>query len=262
MTVRPRTLTLPRARAIVRAATPDTIAKVSAVALSRIAAPLVALATMVVIVAAAVAVFFNPLWVAFEQDRTGAPALLGYATDDVRAATASILGEFCFGPGTFAVEVNGEPVLNPRERQHMADVRGVVLAFAALAIGSILVLLLAARSRRPRTWAWQAVAVGSGLLAGGVVIAGVLAALFFEQAFEVFHRLLFPAGSYSFDPTSERLVQLFPMQFWNETSIALAVVLLTFSLIVAAVALRRLPAELPGVDASAIPRATGRCAAS
>ena len=230
--------------------------KVSAAAVRRIAAPLVLLSTMVVIVAAAVALFFNPLWVAFEQDRTSVPALLGYAPDDVRAATNSILGEFLFGPGTFAVEVNGEAVLNPRERGHMADVRAVVSGFVGLTIGSIVVLVLAARSRPPRTWAWQSVALGSGLLAGGMVIAGAFVALFFEQVFEVFHRLLFPAGSYTFDPTSERLVQLFPMPFWSETSIALAVVLLALSLAIAALALRRLPAEAPGVDVAAIPRTT------
>lgn len=243
-------------RPTVRAATPTTMTKVSAAAVRRVAAPLVALATMVVIVAAAVALFFNPLWVAFEQDRTGAAELLGLAPRDVGTATESILAEFLFGPGTFAVEVNGEPLLNPRERQHMADVRGVVVAFAGLALVSIVVLALAARSRGPRTWAWQAVAVGSGLLAGGVVIAGIFAALFFEQAFEFFHRLLFPAGSYSFDPASERLVQLFPMQFWSETSIALAVVLLALSLAVAAIALRRLPAETSVVDGAPIPRTT------
>lgn len=230
--------------------------KVSAAAVRRIAAPLVLLATMVVIVAAAVALFFNPLWVAFEQDRTGVPALLGYAPDDVRAATNSILGEFVFGPGTFAVEVNGEAVLNPRERGHMGNVRSVVTGFAGVTIVSILVLALAARSRPPRTWAWQSVAIGSGLLAGGMVIAGLFVALFFEQAFEFFHRLLFPAGSYTFDPTSERLVQLFPMPFWSETSIALAVVLLALSLAIAALALRRLLAEAPGVDVAAIPRVT------
>ena len=57
------------------------------------------------IVAVSVVVFFNPIWVAFEQDRTGVAALLGYTPDQVRTATNAILGEFAFGPGTFAVEV-------------------------------------------------------------------------------------------------------------------------------------------------------------
>ena len=224
---------------------------VSATVGRRIAAPLVAGATIVVIVAAAVALFFNPVWVAFEQDRTGVPGIIGFTPDDVRGATNSILAEFVVGPGTFAVEVDGRPVLNARERGHMADVRNVVLAFAALTVASIVVLVVAARAPRPRTWLWRAVAAGAAVLAGSMVVVGVFVALLFEAAFEFFHRLLFPAGSYTFDPATDRLVQLFPMPFWSETSIALAVVLLGLSLAVTAVALRRLPRSDEGVDVRA-----------
>ena len=50
----------------------------------------------------------------------------------------------------------------------------------------------------------------------------------FDALFEVFHRIFFAGGSYSFDPRTERLVQLFPDRFWFETSTALAVVLVAF----------------------------------
>ena len=206
-----------------------------------------AFATVVVIVAAAVALFFNPIWVAIEQERTGVAAIIGFSPEEVRTATNSILAEFVFGPGTFAVEVDGRPVLNDRERGHMADVRAVVIGFAAIVLMAAVILFAAARAARPRTWVWQGVAVGAGLLAGGMLVAGIFVVLFFEAAFEFFHRLLFPAGSYTFDPASDRLVQLFPMTFWSETSIALATVLLVLSLGVAAIALRRLPAG--GADA-------------
>ena len=198
------------------------------------------------IVAVSVVVFFNPIWVAFEQDRTGVAALLGYTPDQVRTATNAILGEFAFGPGTFAVEVNGQPVLNEREQGHMADVRRVVTWFAF--------------SDDPRGRG-----AGGGVPRGGpspclVLAVGRRAAhcslrpsscrpvcsscCSSTPTFEIFHRLLFPAGSYSFDPLNERLVQLFPMTFWSETSIALSVVLLGSSLLVAAFALRRVaPAD-------------------
>ena len=192
------------------------------------------------IVAVSVIVFFNPVWVAFEQDRTGVAELLGYTPEQVRTATNAILGEFVFGPGTFAVEVNGEPVLNEREQGHMADVRRVVIWFAILTILAAVGLAVAyRRAARPRAWFWQSVGGGALLLAAVVMSAGVFVLLFFDLTFELFHRLLFPAGSYSFDPLNERLVQLFPMAFWSETSIALSVVLLGISLLVAAFALRR-----------------------
>jgi integral membrane protein (TIGR01906 family) len=215
---------------------------VSAAAGRRVASILVGVATAVVIVAVAVVLFFNPIWVAFEQDRTGVPQLLGYTPEQVRTATNAILGEFAFGPGTFAVEVNGQPVLNERERGHMADVRRVATWFAILTIVAAVGLAVAyRRAPKPRAWFWQAVGAGGLVLAAAVLSAGVFVLLFFDQTFELFHRLLFPAGSYSFDPLNERLVQLFPMTFWSETAIALSVVLIVISLVVAGVALRRVP---------------------
>ena len=209
----------------------------------RLASPLVAIATIVTIVAAAVALFLNPIWVDFEQARTGVPAITGYTPEQVRDISARVLGEFVVGPGTFAMTVGGQAVFNPREQGHLADVRTVLIGLGVFALLSIVVLVVAARSSRSRTWMWQAVAVGSGVLTAAVVVAGVAFAVFFQAAFELFHRIFFPAGSYTFDPTTERLVQLFPLQFWSETSILLSIVLLAIALGVLAVALRRLPAR-------------------
>jgi uncharacterized membrane protein len=79
-------------------------------------------------------------------------------------------------------------------------------------------------------------------------VVGLAFAILFDQAFELFHELFFPAGTYTFDPRSERLVQLFPDQFWSETSIALAGAVLIVAVIVAAGASR-----LAGLQACALP---------
>jgi uncharacterized membrane protein len=55
--------------------------------------------------------------------------------------------------------------------------------------------------------------------------------LFFDQIFELFHEIFFAPGTYLFNSTSEKLVQLFPDQFWSETSIALAGVVLLLAVI-------------------------------
>ena len=68
------------------------------------------------------------------------------------------------------------------------------------------------------------------MLAGGVVVVGLAFAVFFDQAFELFHQIFFPPGTYMFDPRTEKLVQLFPDQFWSETSLALALAVLILSL--------------------------------
>jgi uncharacterized membrane protein len=55
----------------------------------------------------------------------------------------------------------------------------------------------------------------------GIAVAAVIATFFFDAAFELFHRLFFPSGSYTFDPRTDRLVQLFPFDFWSETTLVL-----------------------------------------
>ena len=75
-------------------------------------------------------------------------------------------------------------------------------------------------------------------LVATLVVGGIVALVAFDTLFEVFHRLFFAGGSYTFDPRTERLVQLFPFQFWQETAIALGVVAIVAALIVAAFATR------------------------
>ena len=75
-------------------------------------------------------------------------------------------------------------------------------------------------------------------LVGGVIVAGAIAAVAFDAVFEIFHRLFFPGGTYTFDPSTDRLVQLFPFDFWSETTIVLGVVIIALALIVWAIARR------------------------
>ena len=157
--------------------------------------------------------------------------------------------------GDFAVEVNGQPVLNERERGHMADVRTVFRGLWILAIVSVVVLVAASR-RADRGRTWRAVRGGAIGLSVGVVIAGVVGFFAFDQLFELFHTIFFPAGSYLFDPLTDRLVQLFPFAFWYETAMVVGAVIIGVSLVVAFVAGRRAaahrapePAAGPGGDA-------------
>jgi uncharacterized membrane protein len=76
-----------------------------------------------------------------------------------------------------------------------------------------------------------------------IVAAGAVAAVAFDAAFEVFHRLFFAAGTYNFDPQTYRLVQLFPDAFWSETTMAVGALTLVLSLVVALIATRRLRAQ-------------------
>ena len=199
----------------------------------RVATAVAGVATPFVIVGAAVLLFLNPIWVGFDQDRSDVAALTGYTSPQVRQVTGSILSDLVFGPPNFDVTLNGAPVLESRERSHMADVRKVLLSLGLVALlAAVLLALVGLASRGGRRF-WRAVSMGARVLAVGVVVVGGAFALFFDWAFATFHEIFFPAGTYMFDPRSSRLVQLFPDQFWSETSVAIAVAVFALAVAVA-----------------------------
>jgi integral membrane protein (TIGR01906 family) len=203
----------------------------------RAASILIGLATAIVIVTLAVLPFLTPQWVAFEQDRAQAAAWTGFTADELRTSTDAILADLVLGR-SFDVQVNGTPVLNQREQAHMADVRTVFRGLWILAAISAVVLVAASR-RSDRAGTWRAVRGGAIGLTIGVVIVGVVGLVAFDRLFELFHEVFFPAGSYLFDPATDRLVQLFPFQFWEETAMVVGIVIIAASLAVAAVGGRR-----------------------
>jgi len=222
----------------------------------RLAALATAIAAAVVVIAIAILPFLTPAWVSFEQGRTHAATLAGYTTDELSGATNAILHDLVLGPPDFAVTVRGAPVLEERERAHMRDVRGVFAGFYALAIVAavgLAVLCVGARRMGHPERAWSAIAAGMRWLIVGVVVAGVIAAVAFDALFEVFHELFFPAGSFTFDPRTYHLVQLFPFDFWSETTIVVGVVIVALAAVVAVVAGRR--ARAAGIPQPATPAA-------
>lgn len=208
----------------------------------RIAAAATGLSAAVVVIALAILPFLTPAWVSFEQGRTNATGLTGYSEPDLRTATNSILHDLVLGPPEFAVQVGGAPVLEERERAHMRDVRGVFAGFFALAVAclvGLVALVAGARWAGHLERAWRAIATGMRWLIVGIVIAGVAVTFAFDAVFEVFHRLFFPGGSYTFDPRTDHLVQLFPFDFWSETTIVLGAVIVVVAAVIAVIAARQ-----------------------
>ena len=213
---------------------------------STLASLAIGLATALVVTALVVAPFLTPAWVSFEQGRAESAAWTGFAPADLRTATDAILHDLVIGPPAFDVALDGTPVLKPAERSHMRDVRGVFTGFYVLALvaaGVLVVTAVASRgSATRRAEAWRSVRRGAIGLAVVIIVAGAVAAVAFDAAFEVFHRLFFAPGSYNFDPRTDRLVQLFPDAFWSETSLVVGGVILAVSLGVAWLGTRRLRA--------------------
>jgi integral membrane protein (TIGR01906 family) len=209
---------------------------------SRLADAWIGLATALAILALTIPFFLNPAWVGFEQGRAGATGWTGFSEAELGEATNAILGDLVVGPPDFDVMLDGVPVLAERERTHMRDVRGVFIGFFALAIAaSVSALVIAARrSGDGRVATWRAVQAGALGLIAALVVGAFIAFFAFDALFETFHRLFFASGSYSFDPGTDRLVQLFPFTFWNETAIAVGAVSILIGLLVALFAARRL----------------------
>jgi integral membrane protein (TIGR01906 family) len=208
----------------------------------RLAAVATAVAAAVVVIAIAILPFLTPAWVSFEQGRTHAAELTGYSPAQLAVATNAILHDLVIGPPEFAVTVDGTPVLDAREQAHMRDVRGVFAGFGLLAVvaaAGLVVLAVGARRMGHPERAWAAIAAGMKGLIVAIVVAGIVATVAFDAAFELFHRLFFPGGSYTFDPRTDRLVQLFPFDFWSETTIVLGVVIVVIAACLAVVAGRR-----------------------
>jgi integral membrane protein (TIGR01906 family) len=231
----------------------------------RVASFATGLAAAIVVIAIAILPFLTPAWVSFEQGRAQAELWTRYDTGELTTATNAILHDLVLGPPAFDVQVAGAPVLEERERAHMRDVRGVFAGFfvlAAVAAVALVALVLGARRAGHPGRAWRAIGSGMKGLAVGVVVAGVIATFFFDAAFEIFHRLFFPSGSYTFDPRTDRLVQLFPFDFWSETTLVLGVAILAIAGAVWLAARRlgarasdltyRAPAERAGVGQSPI----------
>lgn len=208
----------------------------------RLAAIVTGGAAAIVVIAIAILPFLTPAWVSFEQGRAQAAAWTGYSEADLSVATNAILHDLVLGPPDFAVAVGGRPVLAERERSHMRDVRGVFAGFfliAAIAAVGLLALAAGARRMSHPERAWAAIRNGMRGLIIGVVVAGAIAAVAFDQLFEIFHTLFFPAGSFTFDPRTDRLVQLFPFDFWSETTIVLGTLIVVMAAVVAVAAGRR-----------------------
>ena len=207
-----------------------------------LAALVTGLSATLVIVALSILPFLNPVWVGFEQGRAQAAAWTGYTPAQLEAVTNPILVDLVIGPPDFDVTLDGAPVLKEAERAHMRDVRGVFFGFFAVAAVAAVVLgamFLAARGSVARQRFWQRLAKTGLVNVVVTIVGGIAGLLFFDSAFIAFHEIFFPGGNYLFDPRTDKLVQLFPEQFWVESTIGVGVVIIGLSLLLRSVAGRR-----------------------
>ena len=184
----------------------------------------VSAATIVVIVVLALMPLLTPLFIHPALDAAGSAGLLGLYSASTRDVSDRTVVDLLSFSGSFTFEgPSGAPFFDPSERAHLGDARALLwVALVAGALSAVAVALALVRHRDPERRAiWRAVSRGGAVAATGAVVVGVIGALAFESLFTLFHEVAFPGGNWAFDPTTQRLVQLYPLGFWQVAAAAL-----------------------------------------
>jgi len=120
-------------------------------------------------------------------------------------------------------------LFNQREILHMADVRDLfrlvyrIHEFALVyVVAYIAAVYLWSRERSMRRLAKDGVTAGVATV-GILSVAAVGVLLGFDAIFEQFHLLSFSNDFWQLDPRTDRLVQMFPMGFWFDVTLAVGV---------------------------------------
>lgn len=131
--------------------------------------------------------------------------------------------------------MNGVPVYNAREVEHMADVLKVFQSVMQVwQIASFLLVLMVYILWHKREHAVLALAVQSGgVLTVALVGSIALLALFAWQVwFDNFHLIFFEPGSWVFS-YSDTLIRLFPIKFWLDATLTISLFSLAGGLLLA-----------------------------
>jgi integral membrane protein (TIGR01906 family) len=178
--------------------------------------------TLLALLALTLGLFLLPPVVHLLLDLADAAEILNVAAPVAHSLSDALVRDLLVG-GAFDVPLSGEPLLSASERSHLVDV-GVLFRILMIA-GAASMAVLTTLFIRKRRWFYQALHDGALLLGTGAALVGGAFALAFDATFTFAHELLFPAGNWTFNPATDRLVQLYPMNFWLLAAISFCVVL-------------------------------------
>jgi integral membrane protein (TIGR01906 family) len=153
---------------------------------------------------------------------------LGVEPRVAEALSDALVGDL-LTDGAFDTPLGDAPLLSAGERSHLVDVGALLRAVLVAGLGGLITLAMA-RTRR-RAWLRVAIRDGAALIVGGALVAAAAFALAFDATFAFFHSLFFAAGTWTFNPETDRLVQLYPQDFWVLAAMLFCLVLAAFSLL-------------------------------
>jgi len=189
---------------------------------------LLALAAAALAIGATTAIFLTPPVVHLLLSVSDASTVLGVEPRVAEALSDALVGDL-LTDGAFDAPLGDAPLLSASERSHLVDVGALLRAVLVAGLGG-LITLAAARTRR-RAWLRVAIRDGAALIVGGALVAAAAFTLAFDATFSFFHGLFFAAGTWTFNPATDRLVQLYPQEFWTLAALlfCLALALLSFA---------------------------------
>jgi len=189
---------------------------------------LLALAAAALAIGATTAIFLIPPVVHLLLSVSDAHTVLGVEPRVAEALSDALVGDL-LTDGAFEAPLGDAPLLSAGERSHLVDVGALLRAVLVAGLGG-LITLAAARTRR-RAWLRVAIRDGAALIVGGALVAAAAFTLAFDATFSFFHGLFFAAGTWTFNPATDRLVQLYPQEFWTLAALlfCLALALLSFA---------------------------------
>ncbi len=130
-------------------------------------------------------------------------------------------------------------LFNDREIHHMRDVKRLVWGVYAVAIvsGAYLAIvtarsLISGRSGALR-WLARRLVWGGCATVGGIALFGVFAITGFESVFVLFHRISFTNDLWQLDPRTDYLLVLFPLGFWFDATVSVALRAIAGALVLA-----------------------------
>lgn len=197
------------------------------------------LSVAVVILLAGPLLLFNPAFTSALQVRHDVAASFDTTQAEIERVTSSYLADIYLGGDFDAALRRDEPLLDTDERSHMSDVSRLVRLLAGIAIVALVLAAVtgALLRREPRRQGAIMLISAGSIGAVALLLAGAFAVAF-EPAFLLLHELLFPPGTYLFEPGSD-LITLFPEGFWFDAALAAGGLIVITALVVTFIGFRR-----------------------